>query len=118
MKVCMGACVLNGSHYITDIKQTMFFDAKEKICQAEIHSNSCYHEKGAQVISLLLKKNGSISEDDYMALTGHEIGIKLLEENVFAFQFKSRQVTFQSTLMMRCCEEMAHWWKYTGSTVA
>jgi hypothetical protein len=71
------------------------------------------HEKGAEVISVLLKK-GSISRDDYTALTGYEIGVKLLEASIFALQFNSRRVMFQSTMTMRCCEEMTHWWKYTG----
>jgi len=84
----------------------MFADAKSQLNIAGVPPGSPYHKQGAAVISELLKK-GSISEDDYIALAGHDIGDKLLEANVFAFHFDSRQVTFQSALMKRCCEKVA-----------
>ena len=62
------------------------------------------HKQGAAVISELLSKEAS-SRTDYIALTGPEIGRELLETNVFAFHFYSGQVTFQSTVVKRYCEE-------------
>jgi hypothetical protein len=69
-----------------------------------------YHKQGAAVISKLLEK-GSISEDDYIDLTGLDIGRKLLETNIFALRFRSGRVTFQSTVVKRFCEEKQSIWK-------
>jgi hypothetical protein len=62
------------------------------------------------VISALLEK-GSISEREYIKLTGPEVGDKLLGANVFSFHFDTREVTFQSTLMKRVCEETRSEWQ-------
>ena len=97
------------SHYFTDVREEMLADGLTQLGIAGILPGSRYHKQGAAVISALLEK-GSISVNDYMDLTGREIGDKLLEaKNVFAFDFRSRQVTFQSTLMKRVCEETSEW---------
>ena len=100
----------NVSHHSTDVRRAMFADARGQLRVAEILSELRYHVQGAAVISALLEK-GSISEEEYMALTGRQIGEKLLEANVFAFHFDSSQITFQSTLIRRLCEETASRWK-------
>jgi len=82
----------------------MISDANARLDLAEISPGRRYHKQGARVMSELLKK-GFLSADEYIELTGREIGRKLLEANVFAFHYNSRQVTFQSSLMKRCCEE-------------
>ncbi len=98
------------SHYFTDIQQSMFSDAEGQLKIAGIFPGLRYHKQGAAVISKLLEK-GSISEKEYDSLTGPEIGDKLLAANIFAFHFDSRRITFQSTLMKRCCEKAISWWK-------
>ena len=76
---------------------------------AGILPDSPHHKQGAAVISKLLEEgSGSLSQNDYFALTGREVGEKLLEANVFAFHFRSKRVTFQSTLK-RVCEERSAW---------
>ena len=82
----------------------MIDNALAELDVAGILPGSRYHEQGAAVISALIKK-GSMSKSDYTTLAGRKIGDELLEANVFAFHFRSRQVTFQSTLMKRTCEE-------------
>ena len=64
------------------------------------------------IIGELLKK-GSITSESYFDLVGYDIGNKLLETNVFALHFESGQVTFQSTLMARFCEQKLAYWKKT-----
>ena len=62
------------------------------------------------IIRELLKK-GCISEDAYRALIDVNTGKKLLETNVFSFHVNSDEVSFQSTLMRRFCEENAAYWE-------
>jgi len=82
----------------------MIEDALALLDVAGISPDSQYHKQGKAVICKLLEKE-SISKEDFIALTGRKSGDKLLEANVFAFHFKSKQVTFQSTLMKRACEK-------------
>ena len=88
----------------------MFAIARGQLNIAGVPPDYRHHKQGAAVISAILEK-GSISEDDYIGLTGQEIGEELLRGNVFAFHHDSRQVTFQSTMMKRCCETKTSWWK-------
>ena len=86
------------------MRQTMFSDTKSQLKSAEILPDRRYHKDEAKIVGELLKK-GSISEDASYSLVGADTGDKLLEENIFAFHYKSREVTFQSTVMKRFCEE-------------
>jgi hypothetical protein len=92
------------SHCFTDIKQAMFVEVRSQIEGAEMDSEHRHHKQGAAVISKLLE-NGSMSLKEFRALTGLEIGRKLLGTNVFALHFSSTRVTFQSTVVKRYCEE-------------
>ena len=83
----------------------MLAGAYAQLDTAGIRPDSIYQKPGAAVISKLLEK-GSLSQNDYITLAGREVGEKLLETNVFAFHFDSKQVTFRSTLMKRYCEEV------------
>ena len=81
----------------------MFDKAKGQLRKAEIlPRRNHYHEAGSVIIRELLKR--CISEDTYYNLVGPDIG-KLLEEDVFAFHVKSREISFRSTLMKRFCEK-------------
>jgi hypothetical protein len=93
-----------------DIRRKMFSEAKSELESAEILPTGRYHKEGAVIIRELLKK-GSISESAFYDLVNRDIGRKLLEKNVFAFHFKSEEVTFQSTLMKRFCEENSALWE-------
>ena len=88
----------------------MLFDVLNQLKSAEIYPEYGYHKVGAKIICALLK-NGSISRDTYYNLAGVITGDKLLETNVFAFRFNSQEVTFQSTLMKRYCEENSALWE-------
>src|SRR2546430_11269710 len=93
------------------MRDSMIADAGRKLIMAEIPPGARYHKQGAAIIAELLKK-GSVSEDHFFDLAEQRgIGKKLLEANVFALHFDSRQVTFQSTLMRRCCEERTSWFE-------
>jgi hypothetical protein len=93
-----------------DIRREMYSDAKHQLNSAQVLSGLRYHEKGAKIIRELLKK-GSISEDAYYSLVGRVTGGKLLETNVFAFHYNSQEITFQSTVMKRYCEETSADWE-------
>jgi hypothetical protein len=86
------------------VRKKLFTDAKGQLNSAEVLPDLRYHKKGAKIIRELLKK-GSISENAYYSLVGRVTGRKLLETNVFAFHYNSQEITFQSTVMKRYCEE-------------
>jgi hypothetical protein len=88
----------------------MFSELKSQLKDAEIHPKYRHHRGGAKIVYELLK-NGSISEDTYYSLVGADTGDELLETNVFAFHFNSREITFQSTVMKRLCEENSALWE-------
>ena len=88
----------------------MFSNIKSQLLSAEIAPEHRYHKDGAKIIRELLKK-GSISEDAYYSLVGRDTGIKLLEANIFAFHYNSQEITFQSTVMKRYCEENLALWE-------
>lgn len=87
----------------------MFFYAKDRLRAAEVLPGRRYHEDGAKIIREL-SKCGSIREDYYYRLVGVDTGDKLLETDIFAFDFNSRMITFQSPLMRHFCEEHSALW--------
>ena len=89
---------------LEDIRKKLFYDAASQLNSAQVLSDLRYHEEGVKIIRELLKK-GSISENAYNSLVGRVTGRKLLETNVFAFHYNSQEITFQSTVMKRYCEE-------------
>jgi hypothetical protein len=91
------------------MREEMFDKAKRQLTSAEIlPPDSRYHKDGAKIVRELIKK-GSLTEDAYYSLLGRDTGNKLLEENVFAYHFDSKEVTFQSTVMKRYCEGETVW---------
>ena len=88
----------------------MFTDAKSQLNSAKVLPDLSYHKEGAKIIRELLKK-GSISENAYYSLIGRDIGNKLLEKDIFAHHFNSGEITFQSTVMKRYCEENSDMWE-------
>jgi hypothetical protein len=88
----------------------MFSKAKNQLMSAKVLPDRRYHKDGAKIIRELLKK-GSISENAYYTLVGADTGDKLLETDIFAFHFNSREITFQSTVMKRYCEENSDLWE-------
>ena len=87
----------------------MFINIRRLLKSTEILPKRCYHKEGAKVVRELLK--GSISEDTYNNLVGADTGDKLLETNIFALRYDSHEVTFQSTVMKRYCEENSALWE-------
>jgi hypothetical protein len=94
----------------TAIRQTLFSDTKSQLMSAEILPDRRYHKAGAKIVRELLKK-GFISEDVYYTLVGADTGDKLLETNIFALHFNSREITFRSTVMKRYCEKYSANWE-------
>jgi hypothetical protein len=93
-----------------DMRDEIFSDVKSQLMSAETLPDRHYHKDGAKIIRELLKK-GSISENAYYSLVGADTGDKLLETNAFAFHYNSREITFQSTVMKRYCEENSALWE-------
>jgi hypothetical protein len=93
-----------------DIRRKMFSDAKKKLDSAEILPTGRYHKEGAVIIRELLK-HGSISGRTFYDLVGPDIGDKILDKGVFTLKLKSQEVTFQSPLMKRFCEENSALWE-------
>lgn len=88
------------SRRFTDVRQEMFSRIEDQLKSAEILPGRHYHKGGAEIVRELLKK-GSVSERTYNRLVESKIGDALLQTNAFAFCFKSREVTFQSTVTKR-----------------
>ena len=95
--------------YLTAMREMMFSSAEEQLKSAEILPEHRYHKDGAKVVRELLK--GSISRSTFYGLVGVDTGDKLLETNIFAFHFNSREITFQSTVMKRYCKENSALWE-------
>ena len=95
---------------LEDIREAMFSKAKGQLTSAEVLPGSRYHKDGAKIVRELVKK-GSISEDAYYSLVGADTGDKLLDTNIFPFHFNSREITFQSPVMKRYCEEKSAFWE-------
>src|SRR3954468_10945307 len=87
----------------TAMRQTMFSDAESQLDSAEILPTGRYHKEGAVVLRELLKK-GSISRRTFYDLVSRDTRNRLLEANIFPFHF-NQEITFQSTVMKRFCEE-------------
>jgi len=96
--------------HFTAMRQVMFSWASKQLRSARIFPGCRYHKDGAMIIRELLKKE-SISDDDYYSLVGVDTGDKLLETNVFAFHFNSREITFKSAVMKRYCKENSAFWE-------
>ena len=88
----------------------MFFNAEGELQSAGILPKHRYHKEGSVILRELLKK-GSISENAYYNLVGPDTGDKLLETNIFAIHYNSREITFQSTVIKRFCEENSAMWE-------
>ena len=88
----------------------MFFDARSQLKFAEIFPVHRYHKDGAVIIRELLKK-GSILDDTYYGLVGVDTGDRLLETNVFVERHGYPiEITFQSEMLKRFCEEESALW--------
>jgi len=93
-----------------DLRQEMFSDVKRELEASGMLPGRAYHQPGAVIINELLKK-GSISSKAYYKLVDAYTGDKMLETNVFATHIKSEEISFQSTVMKRYCEENAAEWE-------
>jgi hypothetical protein len=92
------------------MRDEIFSDTKGQLMSAETLPSRRYHKDGAKIVRELLKEE-SISENAYYSLVGTDAGDKLLETNIFAFHYNSREITFQSTVMKRYCEENSAFWE-------
>ena len=70
-----------------------------------------YKLVGGRTVHLSSIADKPISEDAYYGLVGADTGDKLLETNIFALRYNSHEVTFQSTVMKRYCEENSALWE-------
>jgi hypothetical protein len=87
----------------------MFSDARSQLESAEILPGCRYHKGGAVILRELLKRE-SISFMDYDKLD-FITGCKLLKANIVAYHPSSGDITFQSTVMKRFCEENLALWE-------
>jgi len=87
----------------------MFSDAQSQLKSAEILPGGRYHKGGALILRELLKKESIpfMDYDDLDFVTGQ----KLLDTNIVAFHPDSCEITFQSTVMKRFCEEILALWE-------
>ena len=88
----------------------MFDDAEGELQSAGILPKHRYHKEGSVILRELLKKE-SISRDTLYKLVGVSTARKFLGTNIFALHFNSREITFQSTLIKRYCEENSALWE-------
>ena len=93
-----------------DIRRTMFSEAESQLDSAEILPTGRYHKEGVVVLRELLKK-GSTSRRTFYDLVSPDTRNKLLETNIFAYHFNAQEITFQSTVMKRYCEENSAIWE-------
>jgi hypothetical protein len=94
----------------TVIQRQLFDDAKDELDIAGLYPKDVRNKKGVLAIRELLKRE-SISRDTYDDLVGLDLGEKLLETNVFSYHIRSDQVSFQSALMRRYCEQISAEWE-------
>lgn len=72
--------------------------------------NDSYYELGSQLIIALL--NGQrLTERDFYQRLGRVIGRDLLQKNVFALHARSGEITFQSRLIEKYCENERKLWE-------
>jgi hypothetical protein len=93
----------------------MFSKAENQLESAGILRTGRYHEEEAVIVRELLKKE-SISRRTFYDLVGRDTGNKLLETNIFAYHFNAQEITFQSTVMKRYCEENSADWESGSRT--
>jgi hypothetical protein len=87
-----------------EVMRKTMFSSVEQLESVEILPELRDHKEGALILCELLKKE-SISRDTLYKLVGVSTARKLLDTNIFAYHFNSREITFQSTAMKRFCEE-------------
>jgi hypothetical protein len=92
------------------IRKSMFSKAESQLESAQILRTGCYHKEGGVIVCELLKR-GSISRRTFFDLVGRDTGNKLLETNIFAYHLNPQEITFQSTVMKRYCEENSAVWE-------
>jgi hypothetical protein len=105
--------MLCGKQFLTAfiaIRESMFSKAESQLESAEILRTGRYHKEGGMIVCELLKR-GSISKRTFHDLVGRDTGNKLLETNRFAYHFNRQEITFQSTVMKRYCEENSAVWE-------
>lgn len=92
------------------VRARYFADARRKLSNAKIlQPGQAYHEHGKRVVRLLLQ-HGCISEEVYFAAAGREVGMRMLDGNVFELDLDSREISFTSTVMREFCKrEKALW---------
>lgn len=88
----------------------MLEDARAILKNDKILPKRSLYRDGAVIIRKLLRE-GSISRNAFYDLVSADVGDQLLESNVFAYHIYSQEITFQSTLMKRYCEENSDLWK-------
>ena len=98
------------SNRLPDVRQMMFSGVKRELEAASILPGDPYHKDGGVIIRELLKK-GCISKNTYRGLIDVVTGKKLLETNVFSSHVNSEEISFQSTLVKRYCEEKSTTWE-------
>ena len=85
-------------------------EAEQNLEIAEVLPGDDYHKQGGGVIREILQK-GSIPMRTLRCLVGVKVKGKLLNSNVLAIRINSREITFQSQLMKRYCEENSAIWE-------
>jgi hypothetical protein len=112
-KVCEQYAMWKAGWFLTAstaVRQTMFSAAAIQLRAAKVFPGCLYHKQGGVIIRELLKK-GCISERAYYRLADADTWDKLLETNLFAFHFGSREISFESPVMKRFCEENSALWE-------
>lgn len=98
------------SHIFIDVRKKFFADAKEELVITGIlGADRPYYKEGREVIKQLLLK-GFISEHDYFKIAGKNVGMSMLDGNVFALDIDCHVISFQSVVMREYCrQELAKW---------
>lgn len=93
-----------------DLRKKFFREAEEELeISGILGADQPYHKEGKRVIHELLLK-GSIPEGDYFGIAGKDIGMTMLDGNVFVLDPDCRLLSFQSTVMREYCkQESARW---------
>jgi hypothetical protein len=98
------------SHRLCRYTQEDVLQGRSQLESAEILRTGRYHKEGAVIVHELLKK-GSVSRRAFYDLVSPDTRNKLLETNIFAYHFNSQEITLQSTVMKRYCEENSALWE-------
>ncbi|KAI9782085.1 MAG: hypothetical protein M1839_005431 [Geoglossum umbratile] len=90
---------------IDDLRHALFNETDDRLRVTGMLPGGEFHKQGKAIISKLLKEN-VISNYTYWTTVGDDkIGEEMLQKNVFSYHFSAGNVTFQSTLMKRYCEQ-------------